>query len=106
MDNWERIALQTISPTPKICFRYVDGTLTVLKSEYFNVFLAHINSVVNAIEFTYNQGEVAVLHCKIKRTQDGSLEPGVMYRKPTHSNGYLDFMSSHPISVRVGLVKW
>ncbi|CAH8603309.1 unnamed protein product [Heterobilharzia americana] len=53
-----------------------------------------------------NRGEVAVLHCKIKRTQDGSLEPGVVYRKPTHSNGYLDFMSSHPISVRVGLVKW
>ncbi|CAH8604775.1 unnamed protein product [Heterobilharzia americana] len=45
-----------------------------------------------------------MLNRKIKQTQDGRLEISA-YRKPTHSNRYLVFKSSHLISVKVGLVK-
>ena len=45
-----------------------------------------------------------MLDCKIKRRLDGRLDTSV-YRKPTHSNKYLDFNSSHPKSVKIGLIK-
>ncbi|CAH8290449.1 unnamed protein product, partial [Heterobilharzia americana] len=45
-----------------------------------------------------------MLDCRIKRRIDGGLDTTV-YRKPTHSNRYLDFKSSHPVSVKAGLVK-
>ncbi|CAH8450356.1 unnamed protein product [Heterobilharzia americana] len=108
MDSWEDMALRTYNPTPKIWWRYVDDTFTVLKSEHIDSFLTHINSVVNAIQFTYEveneQGELPMLDCRIKRRIDGGLDTTV-YRKPTHSNRYLDFKSSHPVSVKAGLVK-
>ncbi|CAH8622133.1 unnamed protein product, partial [Heterobilharzia americana] len=88
MDSWEDMALRTYNPTPKIWWRYVDDTFTVLKSEHIDSFLTHINSVVNAIQFTYEveneQGELPMLDCRIKRRIDGGLDTTV-YRKPTHS---------------------
>ncbi|CAH8537608.1 unnamed protein product [Heterobilharzia americana] len=100
------MAIQTFSPTPKIWFRYIDDTFTVLRSEHINRLLTHTNSVVNAIQFICDlkseEGELAMLDYRIKQTQEGET---TVYRKPTHSNSYLDFQSCHPISVKVGLVK-
>nr|CAH8838685.1 unnamed protein product [Trichobilharzia regenti] len=108
MDSWENSALNTFNPTPKIWWRYVDDTFTVLKTEHISSFLTHINSQVEGIKFTFEseneQGELAMLDCKIKRIEEGKLHTSV-YRKPTHSNRYLDFNSSHPLTVKAGLVK-
>nr|CAH8868918.1 unnamed protein product [Trichobilharzia regenti] len=45
-----------------------------------------------------------MLDCRVKRREDGKLNTSV-YRKPTHSNRYLDFRSSHHMSVKIRLVK-
>nr|CAH8860460.1 unnamed protein product [Trichobilharzia regenti] len=41
MDSWENSALNTFNPTPKIWWRYVDDTFTVLKTEHISSFLTH-----------------------------------------------------------------
>nr|CAH8857451.1 unnamed protein product [Trichobilharzia regenti] len=47
-----------------------------------------------------------MLDCNVKRKEDGKLNTLVcVYRKPIQSNRYLDFRSSHPMSVEIGLVK-
>nr|CAH8828250.1 unnamed protein product [Trichobilharzia regenti] len=50
------------------------------------------------------KGELPMLDCNVKRKEDGKLNTSV-YRKPTRSNRYLEFRSSHPMSVKIGLVK-
>ncbi|CAH8868385.1 unnamed protein product [Trichobilharzia szidati] len=108
MNKWESIAIETFTPTPKVWWRYVDDTFTVLRTQDIDRFFEHINSKVEAIQFTYElenqEGELPMLDCNVKRKEDGKLNTSV-YRKPTHSNRYLDFQSSHPMSVKVGLVK-
>nr|CAH8868518.1 unnamed protein product [Trichobilharzia regenti] len=82
---------------------------TVLKTEHISSFLTQINSLVEGIKFTFEaeneQGELAVmLDCEVKRIEEGKLQTSV-YKKPTHSSRYLDFNSSHPLTVEAGLVK-
>ncbi|CAH8872153.1 unnamed protein product [Trichobilharzia szidati] len=104
----KNIPLNIFSPTPKIWWRYVDNTFTVLKTEHTSSFFTHINSLVMGIKFTFEseneQGELAMLDCKIKRTEEDKLHTGV-YKKPTHSSRYLDLNSSHPLSIKADLVK-
>ncbi|VDP97315.1 unnamed protein product [Trichobilharzia regenti] len=108
MDSWENIALITFSPISKIWWRYVDDTFPVLKIEHISSILAHINSPVKRVKFTFEteneQGGLVMLDCKIKRIEEGKLHISV-YRKSTHSNRYLDMNSSHPLTVKAGLVR-
>nr|CAH8872938.1 unnamed protein product [Trichobilharzia regenti] len=102
MDRWENIATETFSPTPKVWWRCVDDTFTVLRTQDIDRLFEHINWKVEAIQFTYELESQE--DCSVKRREYGKSNTGV-YRKPIHSNVYLDFRSYHPISVKIGLVK-
>ena len=48
------------------------------------------------------QGELSFLDCLVHRINDRF--PVSVYKKPTHTNKYLDFRSHHPIHVKCGVV--
>ena len=50
------------------------------------------------------EGQLAFLDVLISRNLDGSIDTTV-YRKPTHTNKYLDFSSHHPLAHKIAVVQ-
>ena len=78
--------------SPRFWCRFVDDTFVVHKEVNKQDFLQHINSVDPAIMFTVEDtkedGSIPFLDTIVKHEADGSLSITV-YRKPTHTNQYL-----------------
>ncbi len=69
--------------------------------------LDHLNSVRPSIKFTMESeenGKLPFLDSLLKRGSDGMLTSTV-YRKPTHTDKYLNFRSHHPDHVKRGIVR-
>ena len=103
MEHFEETALQSATHKPKVWLRYVDDTFVVWQhgAEEINTFLQHLNCQHASIKFTMemeNQGAIPFLDTKITRTAQGSLSHQV-YRKPTHTDRYLNYRSYHHPSV-------
>ena len=81
--------------------RFVDDTFVVIKAAHKQEFLEHINSIDNQIQFTSEDskpdGSMPFLDMMITPREDGRLSTTV-YRKPTHTDLYLQWDSHHPIS--------
>ena len=71
------------------------------------VFLTHLNSIDNNIQFTAEEpgpeGALPFLDILIKPDQEGRLNTTV-YRKPTHMDQYLHWDSLHPVSSKYSVV--
>ena len=68
--------------------------------------LAHINSIDHNIQFTSErevEHVIPFLDVEIMRNVDGSLSTKV-YRKPTHTDQYLQFSSHHPMAHKRSVV--
>ena len=109
MESFEATALDTADMKPKCWFRYVDDTFVIWPHgrEHLNTFLLHLNSLHKAIKFTMETEEnnsLAFLDVKVIRNHDGTLGHSV-YRKPTHTNRYLNANSHHHPSQKQGLIK-
>ena len=60
-----------------------------------------------SIKFTYEvetEGQLPFLDLLLKRTNSGGLKLSV-YRKPTHTDQYFNFMSHHPIDHKISVVR-
>ncbi len=83
---------------PLVWLRYVDDTLVVWqhgKQELYK-FLDHLNSRHSAIQFTMeleSNGNLPFLDVLVQKS-DNNLNFSV-YRKPTHTDQYLHYTSSH-----------
>ena len=70
-------------------------------------FLQHINSVVPAIKFTVEDnkedGPIPFLDTIVKPEADGTLSITV-YRKPTHTDQYLQWDSHHHLSAKFSVI--
>ena len=55
-------------------------------------------------QWRWRRVEIPFLDTLLKRKNDGSLDITV-YRKPTHTDRYLNFQAYHPIHVKRGLVR-
>lgn len=108
MDRWEKNTMETFHTRPKVWWRYVDDTFTVIKGSHVAEFHDHINNQLQEISFTReietDEGELSMLDCKVIRQTNGKVMTSI-YRKPTHSDRYLDYNSTHPMSVKIGLVR-
>ncbi len=75
--------------------------------ELLEDFTAHINAIHPAIRFTREEeeaGVIAVLDAKITRKEDRLLLFSV-YRKPTHTDHYLQFGSNHLLQHKLGVIR-
>ena len=81
----------------------MDDTFVIHKEANKQGFLQHINSVDPAIRFTVEDnkedGSIPFLDTIVKPEVDGSLSISV-YRKPTHTDQYLQWDSHHHLSAK------
>ena len=107
MEEFEYLALNTAPERPRQWKRYVDDTFCIIKGSVVEEFLEHLNSLKPTINFTMEletQGRLPFLDACLQRRTDGSLATSV-YRKPTHTDRYLQYDSHHPRHVKRGVVK-
>ena len=107
MEDVESRALSTYPFPPQFWKRYVDDTCCALRSDLVSDFHRHLNSIKDCIRFTLeteSQGQLAFLDVMITHNLDRSIDTTV-YRKPTHTNKYLDFSSHHPLAHKIAAVR-
>ena len=101
MENLEVQAIRTSPTPPSLWKRFVDDTFTIIKKEDRNSFLEHLNSIHQNITFTCEEvrddGSMPFLDILVTPKEDGSLSTSV-FRKPTHTDLYLQWDSQHTIS--------
>ena len=103
MEDLEVQAIRTSPTPPSLWKRYVDDTFTVIKKEDRSSFLQHLNSIHQNIKFTCedvrDDGSMPFLDILVTPKEDGSLSTSV-FRKPTHTDLYLQWNSHHTISTK------
>ena len=109
MEKFEQQALNLAKKKPSCWFRYVDDTFVVWSHgpEELNNFLTLINSINTKIQFTMEtetNREIAFLDVLVKRKPNGTLGHKV-YRKPTHTDRYLNARSNHHPRQKQGVIK-
>ena len=101
MEYIEEKAISTAAHPPRWWYRYVDDSHACLKKDYVQEFHDHLNSVNPNIQFTreVEQGNrLSFLDTTTTRVC-GRIQVSV-YRKPTHTEKYLDYHpSQHKRSV-------
>ncbi len=107
MEYFEMKALTTAQHPPKYWGRYVDDTGVIVKKEHENELFDHINSQHNSIKFTIEKEDeencLAMLDLKLIR-KDNRISTDI-YRKPTHTDHYLQWSSHHPVQQKLGVVR-
>ena len=107
MEYLEQKALSTVPHPPRFWHRFVDDTFVIHKEVNKQNFLQHIKSVDPAIKFTVEDnkedGSIPFLDIIVKPEADGGLSITV-YRKPTHTDQYLQSDSHHNLSAKFSVI--
>ena len=107
MEDFEVKAINTAQCPPKMWKRYVDDTYMILDSARKEYFTKYINSIDPHIQFTSEDakpdGSIPFLDIMVMPQSDGSLKTTV-YRKPTHTNMYLQWDSYHHLSAKFNVI--
>ena len=79
----------------------------ILETEHKEKFFQHINAIEEKIQFTVENtradGSIPFLDTLITAKSDGSLSTSI-YRKPTHTNQYLQWDSHHAIANKYSVI--
>ena len=105
MEMFEELALRTAPHAPRIWKRYVDDTFCVIEREHVDLFLEHVNSLCPTIQFTMKlekEWTIPFLDILLTRGTEGKVNIS-MYRKPTHTDRYLQYSSHHPVHMKRAL---
>ncbi len=87
--------------------RFADDTFVVLPERNISSFSDLINGLESSISFTMERetnNNLAFLDVNVKREPNGSFSTSV-YRKPTHTNRYLQFDSYNPMAHKKAVVR-
>ena len=107
MKNFETKALETAPHPPSLWKRFVDDTFVILETEHKEEFLNHINAIEEKIKFTAEttkaDGSIPFLDTLVTPKSDGSMSTTI-YRKPIHTNQYLQWDSHHAISNKYSVI--
>ena len=107
MERLEQRALSTFANPPSTWYRYVDDTFSKVKKDQIDPFLLHLNKQHPRIKFTTEmekEGNIPFLDTLVQRKEDGTIKISI-YRKPTHTDQYLDWRSNHHISQKTGIIR-
>ena len=88
-------------------YHFVDDIIACIPRNEVQVLLQSINSINPNIQFTFEMEEnnqINFLDMTIIRSPIGKLSFKI-YRKPTHTDKYLSYHSSHPINHKESVVK-
>ncbi|XP_043257984.1 uncharacterized protein LOC122400526 [Colletes gigas] len=108
MEHLEKTILENAPAKPTAWFRYVDDTFVIWRHgrEALNSFHNFINLIHPSIKFTVeiekNQ-QIPFLDVLVNRKHNGTLGHKV-YRKPTHTDRYLQASSHHHPSQKVSVI--
>ena len=97
MEHFESIALSTAPRLLSLWFRYVDDTFVLTHEDDVDSLTSHINNIDDHIQFTTEpetQGKLTFLDLCVTVLDDTSTKITI-YRKPTHTDQYLNFNSHH-----------
>ncbi|XP_071944425.1 uncharacterized protein [Antedon mediterranea] len=88
--------------------RYVDDVLAVVEKESIEDLNKHLNTIdpTKSIKFTTERmtdNTLPFLDCLITLKTDGTIETSI-YRKPTHTDQYLNFKSNHPLEHKLSVI--
>ncbi|XP_072041087.1 uncharacterized protein [Amphiura filiformis] len=105
----QAIATAPLDCRPKLWLRYVDDVLEVINKDNVQQLTDHINRVdkSGSIKFTFEQeteGSLPFLDTLIVRKDDGTVKL-MVYRKPTHTDQYLNYQSHHPLHQKLGVIR-
>ena len=108
MERFENHVLDTAPFKPKVWYRYVDDTFVVWShgDEELDRFLQYINKQNKNIQFTLekeSQGKLPFLDVLVIRK--GHQLEHTVYRKPTHTDRYLNKYSNHHPCQKRGIIK-
>ena len=99
MQKIEQLIMPLIADSILFWYRYVNDVVACIKDNQSNVILRTINSINDHIQFTAEEESNSCLNyldLQIFKKEDGSLRFNI-FRKPTHTDKYLDFNSDHPL---------
>ncbi len=108
MEWFEESAIRTFPYELSLWRRYVDDTIVALCDSLIEDFTTHLNAQHPAIKFTREEeaedGTLPMLDALTKREPSGRMSFTV-YRKPTHTDQYLQFDSNQPLQHKLGVVR-
>ena len=97
--KWRK-SISPFSHPPKWWFCYADDSLSCLRKDQVDKFHKHLNSINPNIQFTLElentNGQGLPFLDTITSRRSTKIQVDV-YRKPTHTDHYLDFFSCHPL---------
>ena len=103
MEMFEEMVTQ---PKPRVWRRYVDDIFCLVEEKHMDNLLKHLNNQCPTIRFTVEREDrnssLPFLDTLLTRRQDGGLNI-VVYRKPSHTDRYLQYSSHHPAHVQRGV---
>ena len=107
MEDFETKAISSATNPPSTWKRFVDDTFVVIESSRKEEFLDHINNLDPNIQFTTEDakpdGSLPFLDTLIQKQPDNSLTT-LVYRKPTHTDLYLQWNSHHHLSAKYSVI--
>ena len=102
----EMTAITTVDHPPKIWERHADDVFSVIQRIYLQELLHHINSLHPQTQFTKEEEQHSMLpflDTLVQRNPDKTISVKV-YRKPTHTNQYLNCTSHHSTSAKQSVI--
>ena len=105
MQAYERTAITTALHPPKVWERFVDDVYSILKRTHLEKLFHHINNIHQNIKLTMEEesnGELVFFDTLFKRN-NGEISVFV-YRKPTHTDQYLNYSSHYQASCKESVV--
>ncbi|XP_033118412.1 uncharacterized protein LOC117118036 [Anneissia japonica] len=107
LEEFEQLALLSATKQPKLWLRYVDDTFIIWQHSkvYLDGFPDHLNSQHKSIMCTMEEEHnrsLPFLDVLVTRQDAGTLSHAV-YRKPTHTDRYLNKRSFHHPSTKKGV---
>lgn len=96
MEVIEDLAISTSPVPPRVWKRYVDDSFVIIKKDAVSSFHDTLNACDPKISFTIeleNNGQIAFLDTLVSRRNGVAFID--IFRKPTHTDRYLDFSSHH-----------